>query len=306
MREGLRTGFTLPRVVLEGYDAPSAPTSWTTPSRACSTTRSARSRRRARGATAARLRAPAARRSGRASSRLSRLPRLHDRRIPPEERGRRSGASDLPQGREYYAHRVQRFTTLDVTPEEVHQIGLDEVARIRRGDADGDQASRLPGRLRRLPPVPAHRPALLREDAGGAAPASVLHRQEDGRQAAVACSAGCRACPTAWSRCPRTSPRSTPAAATSRGAGGRHARGHVLGQHVRAESRPLYMLEALTLHEAVPGHHLQIALQQELTGLPAFRRLPASAHSSRAGASTPSASAWRPASTRTRTATSAG
>jgi uncharacterized protein (DUF885 family) len=41
------------------------------------------------------------------------------------------GASALPAGREFYQHRVRRFTTLDVTPEQMHQTGLSEVARIR-------------------------------------------------------------------------------------------------------------------------------------------------------------------------------
>ena len=41
------------------------------------------------------------------------------------------GASELPRGREYYARLVKSYTTLDVTPDEVHQIGLREVERIR-------------------------------------------------------------------------------------------------------------------------------------------------------------------------------
>ena len=71
------------------------------------------------------------------------------------------------------------------------------------------------------------------------------------------------------------------------------------------DKRPLYTLEALTLHEAVPGHHLQVALSQELTGLPPvpplLRRRERSA---RAGRSTRNGSGARPASTRTLTANS--
>ena len=41
-------------------------------------------------------------------------------------------ASDLPNGRAFYEYRVRRYTTTDMTPDEVHQVGLDEVARIRK------------------------------------------------------------------------------------------------------------------------------------------------------------------------------
>ena len=48
--------------------------------------------------------------------------------------------------------------------------------------------------------------------------------------------------------------------------------GHYWVNTYDLKSRPLYALESLTMHEAVPGHHLQIALTQELNSLPEFRR----------------------------------
>jgi len=55
----------------------------------------------------------------------------------------------------------------------------------------------------------------------------------------------------------------------------------------RPEQRPKYTMEVLAYHEAVPGHHLQLAIQQELTGLPKFRRQVVTRPSSRVGVSTP-------------------
>ncbi len=76
-----------------------------------------------------------------------------------------TAAADLPRGREYYRHLVRSFTTLEVTPEEVHQIGHGEVARIRGGNGSRHPQDRFQRRLRRLPGFPAHRPALLRKNA---------------------------------------------------------------------------------------------------------------------------------------------
>ncbi len=181
------------------------------------------------------------------------------------------GASQLPQGAALYRHQIRHYTTLDLSPEEIHRIGRDEVARIR-GEMDqviagvGFQGSfaEFLSFLRTDPQFYAKTPEeLIRR-------AAWITKQMDGRL------------PALFKKLPRqpygvapvpdhlapnyTSARYIGAAPSSRQAGFYWVNTYAL------ESRPLYVLEALSLHEAVPGHHLQISLNQELEDLPAFRR----------------------------------
>jgi uncharacterized protein (DUF885 family) len=181
------------------------------------------------------------------------------------------GASALPNGREFYRHRVRRFTTLDLTPEEVHQRGLAEVARIRGEMQQVIEKSGFKGtfaefveHLRTEPKFYASSPEELMKEV-----ALVLKRM-DGQL------------PKLFGKLPRTpygireipayiAPRTTTAYYSPPTGDGSEAGFYYVNTY-DLKSRPLYEVEALSLHEAVPGHHLQIALQQEMTGLPQFRR----------------------------------
>jgi uncharacterized protein (DUF885 family) len=181
------------------------------------------------------------------------------------------GASSLPDGRAYYEYLVRRFTTLDVTPEEVHRVGLDEVARIRADmkaiiedtGFDGSFADFVDF-LRTDPQFYVDEPdALMKEVA-------LVLKKMDGQL------------PTLFKTLPRMpygikpvpdfiAPKTTtayynPPAGDGTRAGYYHVNCHDLA------SRPLYEIEALSLHEAVPGHHLQVAIQMELEDMPMFRR----------------------------------
>ena len=287
---------------------PSAPTSWTIPSRASSTrlpraSRPASPRRTARGCAR-----PAASAVMRGRGRgLSRVPRLHDRRVPPRRARTTIAAAELPRGREYYAHRVRNFTTLDVTPEEVHQIGLRRGRAHPRRDGDGHRRRPASRATSRLPRVPAHRPALLREDAGGAAEAGVARSPSGWTASCRRCSAACRACPTASSPCPRTSRPSTPAGRyVEAPVGGTRAGTYWVNTYAPREPAALRARGA----DPARGRARPSPPDRAAAGAGGPARVPprvaGSARSSRAGASTRSASASRPASTRTRTATSAG
>jgi uncharacterized protein (DUF885 family) len=181
------------------------------------------------------------------------------------------GASELPRGRDYYTFLVRRYTTLDLTPDQVHQTGLREVERIRKEMDEvirqtgfqGDFAAFLK-HLRTDPRFYAKTPEELLEKA------SRIAKRIDGKL------------PSLFKTLPRLPYGVAPVPADI-------APKYTSGRYVDApygstepgwywvntyalESRPLYNLEALTLHEAVPGHHLQIALAREHEGVPDFRR----------------------------------
>jgi len=181
------------------------------------------------------------------------------------------GASALPNGREFYRHRVRRFTTLEVTPEQVHATGHAEVARIRAEMNKVIEDVRVKGdfaafvdHLRTDPKFyPKSAEELKKETA-------YVLKKMDGEL------------PRLFKTMPRTpygirevpayiAPKTTTAYYQQPAGDGSQAGFYYINTY-NLRARPLYGIEALSLHEAVPGHHLQIALQQEMTGLPDFRR----------------------------------
>jgi len=181
-------------------------------------------------------------------------------------------ASDLPGGREYYAALIRYFTSRDdLTPESVHALGLKEVARIR-GEMDaviketgfkGSFAEFLQFLRTDERFYPKSPEELLTR-------AAWIAKDIDGRL------------PAYFGKLPRQtySVEPVPAEIAENYTSGRYspappdaARG---GQYwvntTHLDKRPLYELPALTLHEAVPGHHLQGALAYEIEGAPEFRK----------------------------------
>ncbi|MDX1385066.1 MAG: DUF885 domain-containing protein, partial [Thermoanaerobaculia bacterium] len=181
------------------------------------------------------------------------------------------GATDLPNGDEYYQARIRHFTTLDLTPDEIHQIGLDEVARIRGEmeaiiDKVGFEGS-FDEFLEFLRTDPRFYPETGQELLERA---SYIAKRMDGKL------------PSLFKTLPRLpyGVAPVPDHIAPKYTAGRYV-GPPLGSTepgwywvntYALDSRTLYTLEALTLHEAVPGHHLQGSLSREQEGLPSFRR----------------------------------
>ena len=180
-------------------------------------------------------------------------------------------ASALPDGRAYYTDLVHYYATYDVAPDEVHEIGMREVARIHADMERVMKAAKFKGTF-------ADFITFLRNDSqfyektpiALLMHASYIAKEIDGKL------------PQYFGKLPRMTYRVEPVPATlaPNYTAGRYNPGPNDGRTAGSfwvntyalEQRPLYSLPVLTLHEAVPGHHLQIALARELTDLPAFRQ----------------------------------
>ena len=91
-------------------------------------------------------------------------------------------AEDLPDGKAYYRAKIREFTTLDMEPAAIHELGVAEVQRLHAEMVAAMHETGFKGDFPAFLKLPAHRPALLREDARGAADARGLDRQALRRQ----------------------------------------------------------------------------------------------------------------------------
>jgi uncharacterized protein (DUF885 family) len=180
-----------------------------------------------------------------------------------------AGVSATPGGAAYYAFRVRSETTTDLTPAQVHALGLAEVARIGAGMDSVARAAGAPDRRAYVDRLRTEARHYAASPEALLAAAATLAKRIDGEM------------PRYFGRLPRLpyTVRPIPAAVAEGTTTAYYGSGSPEGGRAgtywvntsKLDQRPLYELPALTLHEAVPGHHHQIALAQELD-LPPFRR----------------------------------
>ena len=172
-------------------------------------------------------------------------------------------AEALPDGKAFYRQQIREYTTLDMSPDEIHQTGLDEVAKIHAQMLEAMHETGFAGSfaeflqfLRTDPQFYARTPEeLLMRSA-------LVAKQVDGQMAKY------------FGHLPRArfAIKPVPADIAPYYTSGRGGADVYLVNTYDLPSRPLYNMPALTLHESYPGHALQLELANERHDQPAFRR----------------------------------
>jgi len=271
MREGLRIGMTQPRVILDGREKPIRKQLVENPERSAFYKPFLHLDKKISDEEKQELLSKA--RSAVMEGVVPAYQRLSDFFEDEYFPGARTtlGASSLPNGKRFYEEQIYLYATVDMSAEEIHQLGLSEVARIRAEmeaiikdlKFEGDLAAFIQF-LRTDPQFYAKTSHEL------LAEASYFAKKIDGRL------------PQLFGKLPRQPYGVAPVPeniAPFYTAGryvdsplSAHRGGYYWVNTYKLESRTLYTLPALTLHEAVPGHHLQGALAKELGEQPDFRR----------------------------------
>jgi uncharacterized protein (DUF885 family) len=181
------------------------------------------------------------------------------------------GMNALPNGAAWYAYNVKVQTTTTRTPAEIHALGLSEVKRIRAQMDSLIRSTGFTGDFAAFTHMLRTDPKFFYTDS-----ASLVRGYRDitkridpelpklfGRLPRL---------PYGVSTIPSYAAPSQTTAYYQQGAPEAHRAGQYFVNTYKLDSRPTWEMEVLTSHEAVPGHHLQIAISQELEGIPEFRR----------------------------------
>jgi len=191
--------------------------------------------------------------------------------LPRSRSQERPGILYVPNGSEAYIMLVRGHTSLDLTPDQLHQIGLDEVAKINEEmETLGNKLFGIRNRVQIL--------ERLRTDKS----LYFTNRDEVAAKAEAALSRAKLEIPKWFGRLPKADcevvrmepheeKHSTIAYYRQPAADGSRPGRYYINTS-EPKSRPRYEAEVLAYHESIPGHHLQIAIAQELENLPEFRK----------------------------------
>lgn len=179
--------------------------------------------------------------------------------------------SDLKDGKKWYDYWIEHHTTTQMSAEEIHQLGLEEVKRIRALMTKVMKEVNFKGDLRKFNDYLRKSPKFYFNKAE-----DLLEAYRDTAKRADA------QLPKLFGKLPRNSygvraipdymEEGAPTAYYFPGNLSAGEAGYFYANTSNLKARPKYEIEALTLHEAVPGHHLQITLAQELKEVPTFRK----------------------------------
>ena len=177
--------------------------------------------------------------------------------------------SSTPQGPEYYAYLVRTYTTTSLTPDQIHRIGLEEVANIRSQMVEVAKKAGFASREAMIADMRSNPKWFTKSAEELLKDTALVTKTIDGKM------------PSLFTRLPRlpygirpmalaTAPGDT-TARYQPGSPDAGIAGYYLVNTTKLDQRPLWEVPVLSVHEAVPGHHMQIAIQQELE-MPAWRK----------------------------------